>query len=357
LFVLSILATLVFPILAFSDEGEVSEIYLKEKVPISEILDVAKIFNVELVGIYSEFTTNDSKYIDFVNTEGLTDANSIIKKLIEKRQVLKEVSIEGYKIAIGKGSFENKMLEEAKKNIEALNKADITTTKITRIFVNGDKASIDRLAQKIKAMQVVNFKSRENCPTCSKEKNISQESLEPKVSCPGTPPSPNTWAPKAGYIDTYQLGNGNRAAYNAVYWNVKSGFGGIFNAYEHDFFTNNDDDKYYFTKAETYLSFPKTEYWASTLPNPYLDSRYGDNRDELAYTIGSCSMNQISLYHWYNTYMELKPGNYSTDTGKLQAQLQCVGPVCYSLDITAASTINLISAWNISIPGFKNWSR
>jgi len=68
-------------------------------------------------------------------------------------------------------------------------------------------------------------------------------------------------------------------------------------------------------------------------------------------------MNQISLYHWDDTFMELKPGNYSTDAGNLQAQLQCVGPVCYSLDITAAQTINLISAWNISILGRKDWSR
>ena len=260
---------------------------------ILEILDIAKMFNVKLMGVYSEFTTSDSKYIDFVNTEDLTDTNSITKKLIEKRQGLKEASIEGYKIAADSGSFEKKMSEEAKKKVEALNKADITTTKITRILVKGDKISIGRLAQKIKAMQVVNFISRENCPTCSKTKNTSQEGLEPKVDCPGNPPSPSTWAPKAGYINTYQLNNGNRAAHNAVFWNVKSGFGGIFNAYEHDFFTDNKDDKYYYTKEETYLDFPKTEYWASTLPNPYLDSRISDNRNELAYTIGSCSMNQI----------------------------------------------------------------
>jgi hypothetical protein len=68
-------------------------------------------------------------------------------------------------------------------------------------------------------------------------------------------------------------------------------------------------------------------------------------------------MNQISLYYWYDTYMELKPGNCSSDTGKLLAQLQCVGAACYAFDITAAKTIDLISAWNISMPGCKDWNR
>jgi hypothetical protein len=44
----------------------------------------------------------------------------------------------------------------------------------------------------------------------------------------------------------------------------------------------------------------------------------------------------------FDTYMKLKPENYSTDTGKLQAQVQSVGPVCCSLDITATKAIDLI---------------
>jgi hypothetical protein len=63
------------------------------------------------------------------------------------------------------------------------------------------------------------------------------------------------------------------------------------------------------------------------------------------------SFNLANKQAHFDTYIKLKPENYSTDTGKLQAQLQCVGPVCCSLDITDTKTIDLISAWNISIPG------
>lgn len=168
----------------------------------------------------------------------------------------------------------------------------------------------------------------------------------------------NYWTPAEGYSYVYPSSYGGRYSSQYIWWPTTIGFT-VFDTYEHDFFLNNYDGKTYLSAAQDSWGNPSVSYASTSLPYPYLDTRYGDPSGEKAYTIGSASAISIkgSTDYFYQTYIRTTDGNTSNDTAKIQAQRGYRNPtLCYSTWCSYASeTINLISAWNVSVPGSATW--
>lgn len=191
---------------------------------------------------------------------------------------------------------------------------------------------------------------------------MEQQNLAPlnKTQLPLLAASTNYWIPAEGYSYVYPSSYGGRYSSQYIWWPTTIGFT-VFDTYEHDFFLNNYDGKTYLSAAQDSWGNPSVNYASTNLPYPYLDTRYGDNSGEKAYTIGSASAISIksSTDYYYQTYIRTADGNTGSDSAKIQAQKGYRNPTsCYSTWCSYASeTINLISAWNVSVPGSATWWR
>lgn len=166
------------------------------------------------------------------------------------------------------------------------------------------------------------------------------------------------WIPTSGtsVVNPSTLCCNLRFSQQYAKWSSISGFSST-SAYEHDFWLNNYDNKTYLDTSQDSSGFPIVNYAGSDLPQPYLDTRWGDIGGEKSYVVGTPYPNKISINTLYNTYIRTNKGNTATDTGKLQAQLGYRVPTCISTwCINSSQTVNLIKAWNITVPGMKNWS-
>lgn len=94
------------------------------------------------------------------------------------------------------------------------------------------------------------------------------------------------WAPYGGTSEVNKSYSYQRFIFNDV-----SKLGSSLAAYEHETLIS---DKNY---------ADQTGYWASNLPNPYLDCGNTDSVDNFA--VGSFTANQIRTYTWYYTYIGL----------------------------------------------------
>jgi len=167
-----------------------------------------------------------------------------------------------------------------------------------------------------------------------------------------------TWVPEYGWSDVGVSSSTSRFTNQSMYWDSVTGFPAN-STYEHDFFLNNYDGKTYLDSAETSGSYPKFQYASSDLPRAYLDTRFADNRNELAYTIGSADAKAIQKNRWYYTYIRTANGNVTIDGGKLQAQLGHRSPsYCYSTWCSFGDQIErIIAAWQVPVPGSKYWTK
>ncbi len=116
--------------------------------------------------------------------------------------------------------------------------------------------------------------------------------------------------------------------------------------YEHDFKTNNYDNKHMFKKGGA-------ADWASNLPNAYRDTTFGDGDDELYYTIGTSDALKLKAGKLYRIRMWTDPGNSETDTAALYGQRGHRSPsICHSTwcIFSDGSSNKIVKAWKISLP-------
>ncbi|MFH1318644.1 MAG: hypothetical protein ABIH71_06485 [Candidatus Omnitrophota bacterium] len=132
---------------------------------------------------------------------------------------------------------------------------------------------------------------------------------------------------------------------------------------KHDFFLNNYDNKTYLDASQSSPSgFPIVLYVSSNLPNPYLDTRFGDPEGEKAYSVGSLQASDIlaNTGFWYGIFIVTNQGNTDIDSGKLQGQLGERSPswVYSPWAVYSKATYNLIPAWSMPVPIYQmNWQR
>ncbi len=168
----------------------------------------------------------------------------------------------------------------------------------------------------------------------------------------------NIWVPNVGNVTTGDYTSTIRFAYQRMRWQNDNPFTRWY-TYEHDFFLNNysNDRGTYFSRSQNSQGFPICS-WFTNLPSPYLDTRFGDNSNEIAYTIASGDAYKIDEREWYTSTIRVKKGDVNRDVGKLTAQLGTQIPVgCTSSWCSfPVANIRLITAWNIDLPGTDWWS-
>lgn len=173
-------------------------------------------------------------------------------------------------------------------------------------------------------------------------------------------PELSTWVPTVGNVFVSpSFKHGERHVMQLMVWQDTSGFNEM-STYEHDFLLNNNDGKTYLDSSETLDRFPRTTYTASSLPEPYLDTRFFDDKEEMVFVIGCAKANDIKEQTWYFSYIRTKDGDTNTDTAKLNAQLGhrlsnwCVYPF-YTWCIYPDQTTPIIKAWEMEVPGVESW--
>lgn len=182
----------------------------------------------------------------------------------------------------------------------------------------------------------------------------------------------NTWAPDFGIVITGIAPGGGRYVEQMMRWSNVSGFGPN-STYEHDFFLKylagpkRPTPGTYLDRSELPHDRIPIAYATSNLPTYYLDSRHGDGgwiegysvNDEVAFTVGSARASDIKVNTLYTTYISTKKGDADVDDGKLQAQLgHRTLPLCYTTWCSVSDQIvTLVGAWDVPVPGVKNWSR
>jgi hypothetical protein len=121
---------------------------------------------------------------------------------------------------------------------------------------------------------------------------------------------------------------GGRGYISHMLWNENPGFG-VNNGYEQDiFFSNTSGNNFqtYISKNDSGLPHcePYLRYWASNLPDHYLDTRLDQNgqcdssNSEVSYTIGSANADLIQPNKYYFTYWNDYKGERNIPVYKLQ---------------------------------------
>jgi Right handed beta helix region len=166
-----------------------------------------------------------------------------------------------------------------------------------------------------------------------------------------------SWWPNHGTIqtgDSYRPGyEGQRYLYETMVWNqdrIDHVKGCTDNAtYEPDATFDNTDGLHYFGNRRS---------WASNFPRKYKDTRRDDPPSRPTYTIGNGDMTKLVGGRTYFTLQRMNPGNTATDRGSLYGQVGYRYPFfCYStLCIFAIRSQPLIPAWDLPVPGYREWS-
>jgi len=236
----------------------------------------------------------------------------------------------------------------------------VNTFEIEGVLFRGSKEQVETFGKKLNAKNIHANKRP------AQEKTT--ESFEVQALGDIVYVNPNKWAPKQGWLYTGDSSvAGERYATNYMWWNDVSGFSGqsFQTAYEHDFLLDSSNGKTYLDSADTFgTDYPKITYGASTLPEPYLDTRAFDNAfGELGYTIGSANANQITAgdqYYDY-TYIRTLTGDEDTDNAKVQAQFSeyisgCSSPA-FCIFSVSGTPITTVAPWDVPVPGSHFWVR
>lgn len=177
---------------------------------------------------------------------------------------------------------------------------------------------------------------------------------------------PDTWVPKQGYLVTGTSTTvGEHFATNYMWWNDVSGFSGLSfqTAYEHEFLLDMSDGETYLDPSDTFVNrYPNITYGASTLPEPYLDTRFTDGYNELSYTIGSEEADLITAggqYYDYN-YLRTLPGVSDIDNAKVQVQFSeyvsgCFLAPAFCIFSVKGTPIVKVAPWDVPVPSTHFW--
>jgi len=188
-------------------------------------------------------------------------------------------------------------------------------------------------------------------------RDITSKEIESQADLDGSRAA-TVWVPNVGNITTGDYTSTTRYVYQRMRWQNDNPFDRWY-TYEHDFFLNNYSNNRgtYFSRAQNSHGFP-TCTWFTNLPSPYLDTRYGDDLEEIAYTIASGNAYQIDEREWYTSTIRIKKGDVNRDVGKLTAQLGTQIPIgCTSSWCSfAVANVRLVTAWNVDLPGTDWWS-
>lgn len=343
------------PITTNASDDEISNIriHFAEATPINSVLREASNQGLQIIALQDSFDVGGIRFTDFY---------FLPSQKMKANEVLK-----GYKNA--RNGFLQDTANDTK-DMKAQKKNDVTVELAGNTFnllqkskeaknVNGnvEGAIMRGRIQDAQAIKGLNI-SRINVSQSNQRQTLSESSQTITLQSS----DPNTWSPQQGYSYVFPSSvQGERYTTQYMWWTNVSGFNST-STYEHDFFLNNYDGQTYLDSGQDLWGFPDVTYAASNLPRAYLDTRFSDPEGEKAYTIGSSEASSIQAYtsYWYLNYIRTLEGNADTDTGKLQAQLGYRYPSwCYENTWCsyAITTINLIPAWNISVPGSQYWSR
>lgn len=181
---------------------------------------------------------------------------------------------------------------------------------------------------------------------------------------PQTIPPAMTWVPSYVSVETGETEPGIRFVRTRMIWGDVSGFHSS-STFELDFFLDNYDASplgpgTYLDRSRTPGQSPKVKTWRSNLPHAYLDTRFGDGNDEIAYTIGSGQASAIEPGKEYDTLIVTSAGDTDRDSARLSAQLGlqkptgCVTTWC-SFPAGEGSMIDIFPAWEIPVPGIVEY--
>lgn len=170
------------------------------------------------------------------------------------------------------------------------------TVYVISILVVGEKASLSAMT---------------NSPFVDRiEFSKAQGEINPLAATPtpnATPAPYNLWVPSRGSIHVQpSVVQGERYVQNRMSWDTAarlSAFGST-STYEHDFFLNDSDSSIYgpgtyLSDAQDLVGIPIVSHWSSDLPQPYLDTRFGDEDYIKAYTIGSAEADSLQPVAFY----------------------------------------------------------
>lgn len=338
------------------EKEKIAEVVLKEEVPLSQVLTQAKSYKVRVLGIYSTFSIGElPAFTDFQKCEETDDTSTLVKKLTTNRkeiinlllqsceQMLQErLCTEEGTVALQQVQYE---LNSAARLLSGKGIGNQEIARVKGLLVAGNATAIGMLSRRLDA-EVIKTISAE------RSDRFQEISISPVAA-----PDPETWVPEEGYCVSGSYGNNMRTVCQWLRWDDKSGFGDT-STYEHDFFTNYYDGKAYLNPHDSWPGkFPIVEYWSTNLPRPYLDTRLGDPNGEKAYTIGTAKAVDLAANQWYSSTIITTPGNSSSDTGKLVAQLGHRYPSwCYSVWCSYGDHWEfIVPAWQIGLPGGKYW--
>ena len=176
-----------------------------------------------------------------------------------------------------------------------------------------------------------------------------------------------SWVPSYVYVETGETEPGVRFVRTRMIWNDVSRFDPS-STFELDFFLDNYDASplgpgTYLDRSRTFDQSPRVKTWRSNLPNAYLDTRFGDGNDEIAYTIGSGQASAIEPGKEYDTLIVTAAGDTDRDSARLSAQLGvqrptgCVTTWC-SFPAGPGSMVDIFPAfpaWEIPVPGIVEY--
>jgi hypothetical protein len=140
-------------------------------------------------------------------------------------------------------------------------------------------------------------------------------------------------------------------------------FSGFSNpTYEHDLFLNNytNNSGTYLTRAENNPldRIPVCIAYSSDLPSAYLDTRFSDPKEEVAYTIGCAKAENIKRGIIYTNTITMAKGDVNNDKLKLTAQRGHRAPSwCYTTWCSFGDeNQTILAAWQ-DAPKTYNWTK
>lgn len=373
------------PVIVSQDAGSASRddistleahILFTNPIPVSEAIRLADGVEVNPLMVEGDFQLGDAIVHDFF----LLDAELSQLNIDDAVQQVEEDYLESRLAFFADmlatedelGPEEKIQLQAQFESMEmAINDLQAPPLLINSILVSAEAVKIDELRLEVNNnIEQIVVDSKDALPFTAPtgEVNIVDDSAAARISSPQAVESDAAWYPNLGYSFAHPSQYGGRYTTQYMKWDNAS-----FNSnqtYEHDFFLYNYDGQTYLNPNSTVYPdcMPLVSYAATSWPaeaKPYLDTRLaqsplvGCETKEVPYTIGAAQASQLSSATWYYNYIRTSDGNAETDRFKLQAQLGHRTPSgCYTTWCSFSDEIlNLVPAWNDSVPGTMIWSR
>ncbi|MCA1633837.1 MAG: hypothetical protein LC802_08990 [Acidobacteria bacterium] len=350
-----------------ADEPQVeAKVEFVAPVSVDDALAIAAWQNLKVTQIQHSFTIGKEKFVGFYVVDADDTPATIAPNLAANyRAFLQDIADPAEENIPDAGPSDpiagGKLKQRRVQAKQALTRSYQDELRVVGITVVGEENQLDA----VKDAPLVSKVTAEP----SEQEQISTKSLSKGDAPPqaATNVDENTWVPVSGRIITAPSSAGGRYVEQQMKWSNVSGFGPN-STYEHDFFLKNSAGTVrgpgtYLDRSETRIDrIPIVAYATSNLPRAYLDSRFKDGTDEIAFTIGCAKASDIKVGETYTSYIRTKDGDASQDDGKLQAQLGhrtpswCYDTLC-SFEDEQVSRVVIVPAWEVPVPGVKAWDR